>query len=422
MVAVAFIALAWLLPFRDIPIVLSEPTIRMFDVAAVPAVMIAGLALAYDRRAVISPGIALIVPLALAQLFFSASQGVWSKGEPYLIVRAVVWTIYCGALFVTASTFAQLLPRRRVIGHLVASLIAANLLAILIFWFAPALVTTWAGGVSMEGEGVDVLRFPGFASEPNYWGSLLLVLFPLAWAAIMSRRVRRGLGVGLAVAALLLIAGAATFSTYTQVALGLAAALAILFGLPGRRLGPVLTSILIATAAGLLVLTVQGYGDYILDKLTTYTTGTNSERYHAGLAAIRMWLEAPMLGFGLGSYPTYYQDFAEIRLLPVESAHSVVLATLAEQGIVGFTILVLLIIAVLGVGEARVRRAWRQDIPVRLLFLGLILYVGFLSITGNLYLYYFWFYAGLHHGLALQSVKATEPDPGLHAARAMAPA
>lgn len=422
MVAAAFIALAWLLPFRDIPTVLSEPTIRIFDVAAIPAIVVAGIVLAFNRRVVLSPAIALLVPLTLAQLFFSASQGVWSKGEPYLMVRAVVWTIYCGALFVTASTFAQLLPRRRVIGHLLASLIAANLLASLIFWFAPGVVTTWAGGISMAGEGVDVLRFPGFASEPNYWGSLLLVLFPMAWATIMSRTVRRELGFGVAVAVLLLVAGAATFSTYTQLALGVAAAFAILFGLPGHRLGPVLSSILIAIGAALLVLTVQGYGDYILDKLTTYTTGTNSERYHAGLAAIRMWLEAPLFGFGLGSYPTHYQDFADVQMLPVESAHSVLFATLAEQGIAGLAVLVLLMIAVLGIGEAQIRLAWRQDTAARLMFLGLILYIGFLVITGNLYLYYFWFYAGLHHGLAIQSVKASGPVAVSSADRRMIPA
>lgn len=408
MVAAAFIVLVWLLPFRDMPIVLSDPTIRLFDVAAIPAAVIAGLALTYQRRPVVSPAIALIVPLAIAQLLLSASQGIWAKGESYLIVRAVVWTIYCAALFVTASTFAQLLARDRVIWHLVASLLVANLLAILIFWSAPELVTTWAGGVSMSGEGVEVMRFPGFASEPNYWGSLLLVVFPLAWAAIMSRTIRRELGIGTAVAALLLVAGATTFSTYTQVALGVAAILVILFGLPGHRLGPLVTSILIAAAAATLVLTVQGYGDYLIDKLTTYTTGTNSERYHAGLAAIRMWLEAPVLGFGLGAYPTYYQDYADVPLLPVEAAHSVILATLAEQGVVGLAVLLLLLVAILGVGEARVRRAWRQDNAVRLLFLGLVLYVGFLSITGNLYLYYFWFYAGLHHGLAIQTVRAPE--------------
>ena len=422
MVTIAFVALAWLLPFRDIPVVLSEPTVRIFDVAAIPAIVVAGLVLAFNRRAVLSPGVALIVPLALAQLLFSASQGIWSKGEPYLIVRAVVWTMYCSALFVTASTFAQLLPRRRVIGHLLASLIAANLIASLIFWFAPGVMTIWAGGISMEGEGVDVLRFPGFASEPNYWGSLLLVLFPVAWATIMSRTVRRNLGLGLPVAGLLLFAGLATFSTFTQLAVGVAAVLVILFGLPGHRLGPVLTSVLVAIGAALLVLTVQGYGDYVLDKLTTYTTGTNSERYHAGLAAVRMWLEAPLFGFGLGAYPTHYQDFADVQMLPVESAHSVVLATLAEQGLVGLTVLALLLVALLGIGEARVRLAWQQDITVRLLFLGLILYIGFLGITGNLYLYYFWFYAGLHHGLAIQSVKLAGSDPVPRVTRRMAPA
>jgi O-antigen ligase len=334
----------------------------------------------------------------------------------------VVWTIYCACLFLTASTFAQLLPRRQVIGHLLASLIIANLVASLIFWFAPGVVTTWAGGISMEDEGVDVLRFPGFASEPNYWGSLLLVLFPMAWAAIMSRTVRRELGFGVAVAPPPLFPGPATTSNYTQLAVGVAGALAILFGLPGHRLGPVLTSILIAIGAALLVLTVQGYGDYILDKLTTYTTGTNSERYHAGLAAIRMWLEAPLFGFGLGSYPTHYQDFAEVQMLPVESAHSVLLATLAEQGIAGLAVLILLLIALLGVGEARIRLAWRLDTTARLLFLGLILYIGFLGITGNLYLYYFWFYAGLHHGLAIQAVKAARPVVIPQVARGMTPA
>ena len=398
----ALLILLYALPFRDVPLVLSSPVaLRLFDVAAVAVLGVGFFLLAGSRRLALSAAAALAFALFLAHLCFSSIRGLDAGGQVALMVRPLIWMPYCAAVYVAGSVLAARHERSVVLRHLVWSIITACVLSGALFLLAPEVVERWAGGIDLSRQGIAVWRFPGFASEPNFWGSLLLFLLPLAWAGVLSPAVRARLGgLGPLPFAGLLIGAFATFSTFAHVMLvvSLFAALIVMGRL--RRPGLILGAVAIGVVVALPPLVASGYLEHLLSKVSDPTYGSTSARIHAGAAALGMWATSPLFGMGLGTYPRYYQLFATVGLPPIEGAHSVVLATLAEQGLLGLAMLMVLLLALLGVLEAPVRRAMRKDLVMRLLFLGLLPYAIYFVTNATLYLYYFWFYCGLFAGMA----------------------
>ncbi|HET6521153.1 MAG TPA: O-antigen ligase family protein [Geminicoccaceae bacterium] len=406
----ALLALLYLLPLRDVLLVSHNPALRPFDLAALVVLGIGAWLVLGSRREALATGLVLAFCLFYAALCLSAVAGLGRGGDRFLIARTLAWSLYCFGVFAAGAVLARRHEPAFVLRHLVWSLVGASALAYALFLLRPELVGSWAGGMDLSKFGVVGLRrFPGFASEPNFWGSMLLFLLPLAWAGLLAAPLRRRLGLGVLPLVGLLLAAVATLSTLTHAAVVASLFGAVLLGGAVRRPRLVAGTAAACLVVALVALLASGYGEHLATKLSRLDAGSTAERLHAALAALRMWAASPLVGHGLGTYAVYHPLYADMDLPPMESAHSVVMATLAEQGLLGLVALLALLAALVGLGEGAVRRALGRDPLPRMLLLGLLLYAAYFITNGNMFLYYFWFYCGLFHGIVRRAVPSPTP-------------
>ncbi|MFK5985557.1 MAG: O-antigen ligase family protein [Pseudomonadota bacterium] len=99
----------------------------------------------------------------------------------------------------------------------------------------------------------------------------------------------------------------------------------------------------------LIILVIDMFNQFtLLNKLTNLTT--LQHRYHLWLAAWDIFLQHPLLGSGSGSYIFLYQNildsygFIEFKNQRTPWPHGVFIELLAEQGIIGYSLFVLIII------------------------------------------------------------------------------
>jgi putative inorganic carbon (hco3(-)) transporter len=113
------------------------------------------------------------------------------------------------------------------------------------------------------------------------------------------------------------------------------------------------------------------------------------ERLAFWLAAIRMWETAPWLGIGPGNYDAVYAGFGVPRWdIPLGHAHNIYLNTLAETGLVGLIVFLMLWglvvrLAYTSYQEARRTNRWRAALSVGVL--GVIAHLAVHSIFDNLF-------------------------------------
>lgn len=211
----------------------------------------------------------------------------------------------------------------------------------------------------------DSWRLMGPMPDANYFGQLLVLGFPLVLSYAFGQRRHLVRILAAAGAAAIVFAIMVTFSRGALVAL-------VVLGFVGMFLLKRWPIYLIA-ATGIIILGVTLLPASYLGRLvpvwqaaveiTTrgqwFMDPALAQRTSAVEVALDMFTSNPLLGVGLGQFPVQYGNYALMNGFDVgapDEAHNFYLETLAEGGILGMTLLMILIGLTLVLGL----RAWRN--------------------------------------------------------------
>ncbi len=208
------------------------------------------------------------------------------------------------------------------------------------------------GGIEGQVSGqVERTRLTGPYQNPNAYAQVLGVIVPLALDRLWHERsVLLRVLAGWAAAACIL----AVFFTYSRGGLlAMAAGIAVL--LLTRRPGIFPLILTAALLYGLLSFLPATYTERVATLLQLRQSDQIYDpsfrgRLSENTAALQMFWDHPLLGVGLGNFPVNYQDYSrQIGIDPrrdPRSPASLYLEMLSEQGIIGASLFVLLIILV----------------------------------------------------------------------------
>jgi O-antigen ligase len=210
------------------------------------------------------------------------------------------------------------------------------------------LAATWKQEVV---DGVFQFRLSGPIHAPNFWAQFLVAVIPLAIYRVLDEKY---ILVKLFSAASALVIAYAALATYSRG--GFLALIAVLFLITlERRARPSLILLVVAAAILIFALLPANFTERVQSLLTLAPGTSESSLYQESSfrgrlaevrAGLRMFAEHPILGVGAGNYPYNYQDYA--RKLNIETrterreAHSIYIETLAETGLVGMSVFMLL--------------------------------------------------------------------------------
>jgi O-antigen ligase len=159
---------------------------------------------------------------------------------------------------------------------------------------------------------------------------------------------------------------------------------------------------------------VNGIYHFILGDQTYMIEGESAfMRVDTAKIALRVWLDHPFIGVGLGSYTLISEQYGEWN--PFGFAANTLVATLAETGILGF-------LALLGVsvsslyGLYRVFRRVGQktdllNIAARMVFYLVLLETLYFHVINSYYWLSTWFYLGLAGLIAIMAHRETREAP-----------
>lgn len=206
----------------------------------------------------------------------------------------------------------------------------------------------YLGFAQVGGVGQDILtgdgesRTAGPVGRANRYAQIMVLLLPLAFAVVWSRRSRLSTVLALGAGALISIAIALTLSR--GAAVGFAMVLAVMFLLRYLRWRYLL---FMAIAVVLLFLAVPQYGSRLatLERLPgiagegVEADGSIRSRLTETIAAALVFADHPLLGVGPGQFPTYYMTYAQEFGLRVREedreAHNLYFGIASDVGLLG---------------------------------------------------------------------------------------
>jgi O-antigen ligase len=188
--------------------------------------------------------------------------------------------------------------------------------------------------------GASTARHAGTSSDVNFWARLLILFVPPAFSllAVARRRTLQVLWAGCVLSLLLGIYLTQSRGGFIAVTLAVLCWLALAGGWWRR-------SILAIPVALLVLVPLSGIGSRLLT-LATSATGTTSgadlsvlTRKRLQLDALRMFLDSPVFGHGIGSYGSIFTRYDRLSgtYLPVDivvAAHNFYLEQAADGGVV----------------------------------------------------------------------------------------
>ena len=411
---------------------------------------LAAVALIFSNAVVIAvksmgaPGaVQYLLPLLL---LLTIGYRVFAQREPLVLPRAAVWVV---AFFVAQLLGAVMSrnPERSVAtlqsfaieGLLLFVLItnairgyrAIRLAAIVLVVVAAALATLTlvqeAAGLSgdmggfatkshavigRDSAGGGAARHAGPIGEQNRWAQSLAMVLPIAGALALSDR---SWGTRLtARVSFVLIAGGVvtTYSRGAVVGLVLMCLIAVLAGWIRARTA-LLAGIAVAVLIGTFAPVFAGRATTVVTSRSSVgaanasgaeTDGSFANRTTEANAAISVFLHHPVVGVGIGLFPTYFQDEARkqgaARIVGVDrEAHNLYLGLAAETGVAGLlTFAGVAVTIIRPLAATRRRNRGRRDDVAGLATGFALAFVTYLT-TGLFlhfaYIRYFWLLAAL---------------------------
>ena len=242
--------------------------------------------------------------------------------------------------------------------------------------------------ISQITSSATVFRISGPIGDANFYAQILVVLVPFGLERFWHEKSKLLRLLAIGAAAITSLAIFLTFSRGGFLALLLVMLLTFLWIRPKFKY--ILFALILIAPLALFIPKVyfERIGT-ITELIPSSTDERLSDRAFRGRAsewkaAIMMFEDHPFLGVGLGNYPVHYQQYSrDIGLdsrLSQRSAHSLYLQIAAETGVVGLSLMVLILfIATRGILTARKRMiAAGLHEPARLSSGFLIGFVGYL--------------------------------------------
>jgi len=305
----------------------------------------------FDGRVLMHP-IAIAILLNLGWVFIT----IFSSEEPVVSIKfflSRLWYVV-GFFFVATQIFRN--PN--------------NIRKFLWFYIVPlALVGIYT---------VSIHATHGFASKPAHWvmqpffkdhtsyGAILAMFYPVVWAYLWSKNLTPTTKV--VVTVIMLVLSAALIFSYTRAAwVSLVGSLGIMAVIMLRVRLWVLALVAVACVGGYFAFEEQimmkleqnrqdssdDLAEHVNSISNVATDASNLERINRWSAALRMFEEKPLMGFGPGTYKFRYASYQHSSQLTIIStnfgdlgnAHSEYFGPLAEMGIFGLLTFLGVIIA-----------------------------------------------------------------------------
>lgn len=333
-----------------------------------------------------------VAPVALLACYLlSLVPAMWFTLTPAASAAAVDDLLKDGALLVVVLVLGHLVNRPWWIAAAIVATLAVLSAMTLVNQVALGAVPSTFGGfatVSPQlGEDITTLRHAGPVGDANFWGRLLVLGLPFAFA-LVHRSVAAGrrlspFGWGLATAAML--AGMyLTQSRGTFLAAVVATVVWVLASGPRVRRRALLLSPL-----ALLGLLIPGVGNRLLNLVSVFEGGpayvvdpSLVERSAVQQIAAIVFADRPLFGAGPGSFPLIVHDYSsrenDLLIGTVTAPHNLYLEIAAQSGIVGLTGWLILVIGVMVlsvrslIGLAGADPAGRRGAPTRALAAGVL--------------------------------------------------
>ncbi len=207
----------------------------------------------------------------------------------------------------------------------------------------------WNDQVIRSNEFHTYFRVNSVFWDPNVYGRYLALVLVVVTAALLWARRRLDFRLLAATVLVLWIGLALTFSQSSFVALlaGLAVLAAIRWSLKWT-LAAVAVGIV---GAALVVLFAGGSGKITGDRINIDLSG----RGNLVSGGLDLFAERPLQGYGSGSFQAAYRDHRANKDIPVSVSHTEPVTVAAEQGLLGLTLYVALILVALWTMAAGVR-------------------------------------------------------------------
>jgi hypothetical protein len=397
----ALVALAASLPFFGTS--RGGPYLAALDAACLAAILLSLRARRPERtgldRAVLAfaaVGVASFIPLVYHPPSWQPSV---LGGLPHALANAATWSglftwravldllLGCGLYAATRRTFAERSARPLALG------LAGGLAVLVLLGLAEHGGAVDLGGYrTVAAEG----RLHALLSNSGWLGEYVVIAAPLAVAGLLSSgawgRVAGGALLALSVATLILSQQrGAWLAVLAQGALGAALLGRNRWREPRVLRGALALLAVTAIAAGLVSAARPGVVAGVAGRFT------QSDLYHRPqmwLAAGGLFLERPLLGWGIGTFEPALARHAVAASGPPGArgeAHSTVLHVAAERGLAGLLALTLIVVAAAGSARGGLRHAGDRWIPAgRALALAgagsyaLVQYVWYLPAVGAL--------------------------------------
>lgn len=245
------------------------------------------------------------------------------------------------------------------------------------------------GQQSEEGGGAErQARLAGPIGEKNRYAQVMLCLLPLGLMRFFGEESKRLRGLALACTALSALGFVLAFSRGGAVGM-----VGMLLAMVALRLIDAKKAVLVAGGMALLLVAMPQYwkrlstmGSVVGDQSTIENDGAVRRRITEMMAAVRVFVDHPVIGVGPGMFKSYSEEYGNIDpLRKIESgrrAHSLFLEIAAEGGALGLGLfLTAFAMTVTGVAAAR-RRCLESDPELANLATGVFLALICYLVTG----------------------------------------
>ncbi len=205
----------------------------------------------------------------------------------------------------------------------------------------------WNDQVIRSNEFHTYFRVNSVFWDPNVYGRYLALVITVSMAALLWVRERRSFALLTVLVGFLWLGLAQTFSQSSYIAL--LAGLAVLAAI---RWSPkwTMAAVAVGVVAAFMAIVFAG-GEPDLGRFNVDTSG----RANLVGGGVELFAERPLQGYGSGSFQVAYREHRENKDVPVSESHTEPVTVAAEQGLVGLSIYVALIVVALWTMTAGIR-------------------------------------------------------------------
>lgn len=253
--------------------------------------------------------------------------------------------------------------------------------------------------------GFYLTRMIGFASEPAYWGSVLITPFAILFVMLVNNKKIDKFHIFHLI--IVLINLLLTFSVFTYFSIAFIVVMTFMTQIEKKRTWLYIILGLLIIVISLTITNqwqlIQNMVNKVFD---TDTDFSSRERAQWRIAAMRMFNSSPIFGHGVGSYGSLYSVYIpEYQTRFSDDANSYMLLQLAEKGLLGVLTIVLFFSSLLITKYRTLINLMKSGSLVAglrytMILIAILFTINFF-IIGYLYVYYFFIYMAF--GFALDS-------------------